>query len=73
MATLAYDAANQMIAAIESAGVDDPDKVKDALENINWEGVSGTITYDEHHNPIKAAVILQVKDGEIVFVSSVAP
>ncbi|MEN6298403.1 MAG: ABC transporter substrate-binding protein [Anaerolineaceae bacterium] len=72
-ATLSYDATNLMIAAIESAGVDDPDKVKDALENINWEGVSGTIVYDEHHNPIKAAVILQVKDGEIVFVSTVAP
>ncbi len=73
LATLAYDATNLMIAAIESAGVDDPDKVKDALAAISWEGVSGTITYDEHHNPIKAAVILQVKDGEIVFVSTVAP
>lgn len=73
LATLAYDGANLMIAAIEKAGVADPAKVKDALAAISWEGVSGTITYDEFHNPIKSAVILQVKDGKIVYVASVAP
>jgi branched-chain amino acid transport system substrate-binding protein len=73
LATLAYDAANLMIAAIQSAGVDDPSKVKDTLAAISWEGVSGTITFDEFHNPIKAAVILQVKDGKIVYVATVAP
>lgn len=73
LATLAYDAANLMIAAIEKAGSADPAVVKDALAGISWEGVSGTITYDEFHNPIKSAVILQVKDGEIVYVASVAP
>lgn len=73
LATLAYDATNLMIAAIQSAGVDDASKVKDSLASISWEGVSGTITYDEFHNPIKAAVILQVKDGKIVYVATVAP
>ncbi|MBN1536994.1 MAG: ABC transporter substrate-binding protein [Anaerolineales bacterium] len=73
LATLAYDAANLLIAAIEEAGEADPAKVKDSLAAISWEGVSGTITYDEFHNPIKAAVILQVKDGEIVYVATVAP
>ncbi len=73
LATLAYDATNLMIAAIQSAGVDDASKVKDSLAAISWEGVSGTITYDEFHNPIKAAVILQVKDGKIVYVATVAP
>ena len=73
LATLAYDAMNLMIAAIEKAGVSDPAKVKDALAGISWEGVSGTITFDQFHNPIKAAVILQVKDGKIVYVATVAP
>jgi branched-chain amino acid transport system substrate-binding protein len=73
LATLAYDAANLLIAAIESAGVDDPAVVKDAMAAISYEAVSGRITFDEFHNPIKAAAVLQVKDGEILFAESVAP
>jgi branched-chain amino acid transport system substrate-binding protein len=73
LATLSYDATNLMIAAIEKAGVDDPTKVKDALASLKWEGVSGTITFDANHNPIKAAVILQVKDGKVTYVTTVAP
>jgi branched-chain amino acid transport system substrate-binding protein len=73
LATLAYDATNLMIAAIEKAGVDDPSKVKDAMAALQWEGVSGKITFDPEHNPIKSAVILQVKDGKVTYVTTVAP
>jgi branched-chain amino acid transport system substrate-binding protein len=73
LATLGYDATNLMLAAIEKAGSDDPAKVKDALAAIEWDGVSGKITFDQFHNPIKAAAVLQVKGGKISFVESVAP
>ena len=73
LATLGYDATNLLLAAIQAAGVNDPEKVKDALAAIKWDGVSGTITFDQFHNPIKSAVILQVKDGKIVYVTTVAP
>jgi branched-chain amino acid transport system substrate-binding protein len=73
LATLAYDATNILIASIEKANSDDPDKVKDAMAGISWDGVSGKITFDKDHNPIKAAVILQVKDGKITYVATVAP
>jgi len=73
LATLAYDATNLMLAAIDKAGKNDPVAVKDALAAISWEGVSGKITFDAQHNPIKSAVILQVKDGEVKYVASVAP
>jgi len=73
LATLSYDATNLMIAAIQKAGVDDPSKVKDAMAAIEWEAVSGKITFDKNHNPIKAAVVLQVKDGKINYVATVAP
>jgi branched-chain amino acid transport system substrate-binding protein len=73
LATLAYDATNLLLAAIEAAGTDDTAAVADALEAISYEAVSGTITYDEQHNPIKAAVVLQVQGGEIVYVDTVAP
>ncbi len=73
LATLAYDAANLMFAAIDKAGTTDTAVVKDALKGISWEGVSGKITFDQFHNPIKSAVILQVKDGKVNFITSVAP
>jgi branched-chain amino acid transport system substrate-binding protein len=73
LATLAYDATYLLLSAIEKAGVDDPSKVKDAMAAIELETVSGKITFDASHNPIKAAAVLQVVDGKIAFVQSVAP
>ncbi len=73
LATLGYDATNLLLAAIEKAGVDDPAKVKDAMATLRYDAVSGTITFDAQHNPIKSAVVMQVKDGKVVFAESVAP
>jgi branched-chain amino acid transport system substrate-binding protein len=73
LSTLAYDAANLLIAAIQKAGVDDPTKVAEALAAITWDGVSGKITFDAFHNPIKAAAVIGVADGAKKFVESVAP
>ena len=73
LATLAYDATNLLIAAIEKAGTDDPTKVADALAGLTWEGVSGTITFDAQHNPIKSAAVISVAGGKKTFVESVAP
>jgi branched-chain amino acid transport system substrate-binding protein len=73
LATLGYDAANILFASIEKAGVDDATKVAEAMAGISWEGVSGTITFNEQHNPVKAAVILQVKDGKVGYVATVNP
>jgi branched-chain amino acid transport system substrate-binding protein len=73
LAALAYDATNEMLTAISNAKADDTTKVRDALVAINFQGVTGNITYDAQHNPIKAAVIMQVTGGKVVFNSSVAP
>lgn len=74
LATLAYDAANMLLTSIQNAGVDDTDKVQDALLKLSINGVSGKISIDPAtHNPIKAAVMEQVKDGKISYVSTVNP
>jgi branched-chain amino acid transport system substrate-binding protein len=73
LATLAYDAANLMLAAMEKAGVDDPAQVAKALEGLKYDAVSGTITFDPQHNPIKSAVVIQVKDGQKTWVATVNP
>ena len=73
LATLAYDAANLLFAAIAEAGADDSAAVSAAMEALEYEAVSGLVTFDEFHNPEKGAVVLHVADGEIEFAASVAP
>jgi branched-chain amino acid transport system substrate-binding protein len=73
LATLGYDAANLLIAAIEKAAADDPAKVAEALAGLTYEAVSGKITFDANHDPIKAAAVIGVTGGEKSFVESVAP
>ena len=73
MATLGYDAANLLIASIEKAGADDTAKVAAAMAAISYDAVSGTITFDAQHNPIKSAVVIGIAGGQKNFVESVAP
>jgi branched-chain amino acid transport system substrate-binding protein len=74
LGTLAYDAANMLLTSINNAGADNTDKVQDALLKLSLSGVSGKITVDPNtHNPVKAAVIEQVKGGKINYVTTVNP
>lgn len=74
LAALAYDATNILFQAMEQAeSTDDPDAVGTAMETGTFPVVSGDISYDELHNPVKAAVVLKVEGGEIVYVDTVAP
>jgi branched-chain amino acid transport system substrate-binding protein len=73
LAALAYDATNLLLQAIKEANANDTDKVRVAMEKINYNGVSGNITFDASHNPVKSAPILAVKGGKIVVETVVNP
>jgi branched-chain amino acid transport system substrate-binding protein len=73
LATLAYDATNLVLQAIKESGADDATKVKDTLAKIKFSGVSGVITFDANHNPIKSATILAVTGGKVKFEAVVNP
>lgn len=73
IAVLTYDATNLLLAGIEAAGSEDTDAVRRALEAITFHGVTGTITFDEHHNPVKGAVVMRVKDGKKTADSFISP
>ena len=47
--------------------------VKVALEQIVFPAVTGSITFDSQHNPIKGAVILHVANGKVTFDSFLSP
>ncbi|HUE38449.1 MAG TPA: ABC transporter substrate-binding protein [Candidatus Binatia bacterium] len=74
MAVLGYDATGVLADAIKRAGTTDGKKLRDAIAKTkDFPGVAGTITLDENRNPVKSAVVLQVKDGKTVYVTSIAP
>lgn len=73
LAALAYDATNLLLQGVKEAGADDTTKVKDALAKISFNAVSGKITFDANHNPVKSATILAIKDGKVAFNSVVNP
>ncbi len=74
MAALSYDSVYLLADAMKRAGTTDPSKVTAALAATkDFSGVTGKINFDEHRNPIKPAVILQVKGGKFNYVESVAP
>lgn len=63
-AALSYDSALLVAEAIKNAGSTDPAKISEAMAKINgFSGVSGSVTFDDKHNPVKSAVILEYKDG----------
>lgn len=73
-AALGYDAGKMIVDAIKRAGSDDPEKIRQALEETKDLQVgTGTITMDKNHNPIKQAVILENKNGDRVMVAKIMP
>ena len=58
-AALSYDSALLVAEAIKNAGSTEPAKISEAMAKINgFSGVSGRVTFDDKHNPVKSAVIL---------------
>lgn len=73
LAVLAYDAMNIMLNAIKTAGNTKPEAIRDALKKTDLAAVGGQIKYDDSRNPIKSAVIIEMKGGQQVFKAAIAP
>lgn len=65
--TMAYDAAWIMFKAIEAAGTTNADDIIKALEATNYEGITGTIQFNEQHNPNKDLIVKTIKDGQYAY------
>ncbi len=71
---LGYDLAYFLADAIERAGSPDREKIKDALAStVDFEAITGTLSIDENHNPVKAVTILEVVDGLPTFLKKLEP
>ena len=68
---LGYDAIYMMKEAIEKAGSTEKQAIVDALKDIEYDGITGYLTFDENNNPVKAVTILKIQNGEYVFDSKI--
>ena len=74
MAVLGYDAAYVMADAIKRAGAADSAKIRDALEATkDFPAVTGATTLNASHDAVKSAVIIEMKDGKMVYKTTVKP
>jgi len=73
LAALAYDAMYIMLNAIKTAGTDKSEAIKNALAKTDMEVVSGRVKFDANRNPVKAAVIIEIKNGKQVYKTTVNP
>ena len=74
LAVLGYDGALMMIDALKRAGSEDPKKIQEALASTkNLQVSSGILTLDDKHNPLKSAVVIEMKDGKQTFKEKVNP
>jgi branched-chain amino acid transport system substrate-binding protein len=73
LAALAYDAANIMLDAVNRAGSTDGAAIQAALTKTDLRVVTGQVKFDEKRNPVKSAVIIEIKGGQQVYKTTVAP
>ena len=71
---LGYDLAYFLKDALQRAGEADPIKLKDALASTKgFKGITGELSIDKHHNPVKSITIIEMKDGEQTFLKKQQP
>jgi branched-chain amino acid transport system substrate-binding protein len=75
VAALTWDAFGLLFTAVRNAGKTDREAVRGALAKLpGYAGVTGDMKFQEGSgDPIKSAVILQVKGGKFVYVTNAQP
>jgi branched-chain amino acid transport system substrate-binding protein len=75
VAALTYDAFGLLWTALKNAGKVDRQAVRDAMAQIpSYDGVTGSMQFKEGSgDPIKSAVILQIKDGAFHWFANAKP
>jgi len=69
-----YDAVMLLADAMKAANSSDPAVYKEKLaQTKDWQGVTGTITFDENREPIKSPVYLMEVKGQAFAVKAVVP
>ncbi len=71
---LGYDAVMVMADAITRSGSTDRAKIREALANTRFfKGVTGTITFNANGDPVKSAVIMEIRNGKQRYFKTLKP
>ena len=74
VAALTYDSFGLLFAALKTAGKTDREAVRTALAQItSYEGVTGTMQFKGTGDPIKSAVVIQIKGGKFTYYQTAKP
>ena len=74
VAALTYDSFGLLFSAIKTAGKLDREAVRTALASItSYEGVTGNMQFKGTGDPIKSAVVIQIKDGKFTYYKTAEP
>lgn len=75
VAALTYDAFGLLFQALKAAGSVDREAVRNAMAQVSgFEGVTGNMQFQEGSgDPVKSAVILQIKDGKFTWFANANP
>ncbi|WP_394821554.1 ABC transporter substrate-binding protein [Pendulispora albinea] len=74
LAALGYDAAKVAIDALERAKELTGPSIREAMEQTkDFKTVTGSITIDADHNPVKSSMVLTVKENKPKYVATVDP
>lgn len=74
VAALTWDSFGLLFQAIQAAGKLDRLAVRDALAKIsNFEGVTGLMEFKGTGDPVKSAVVIQIKDGKFTYFQTAKP
>jgi branched-chain amino acid transport system substrate-binding protein len=75
VAALTYDACGLITEALKAGGQNDREALREALSQIReYKGVTGTFRFEPGSgDPLKSAVVLQIKDGAFQWVTNAQP
>lgn len=75
VAALTYDAFGLLFGAIRTAGKTDREAVREALSTLaEYRGVTGDLQFRaDSRDPVKSAVILQIREGRFHYYTNVSP
>jgi branched-chain amino acid transport system substrate-binding protein len=74
VAALTYDSFGILFQAIQTAGKIDREAVTDAIGSItSYDGVTGNMQFKGTGDPIKSAVVIQIKDGKFTYFETANP
>jgi branched-chain amino acid transport system substrate-binding protein len=74
VAALTYDSFGLLFTAVKSAGQLERAAIRTALAAItDYEGVTGRMKFQGTGDPVKSAVVIQVKDGQFKFFQNAQP